>query len=53
MNNSYKQVWGLERTDDNIVLRNEGLVSQIYILNLVLAIWYTGSYINILNPIFF
>ena len=29
VNNSCKQVWGLESTNGNIVLRNKGLPSQI------------------------
>lgn len=53
INNSCKQVQGLERTNDNIVLGKKGLVSQISILNLVLAIWSIGSYVNALRPIFF
>lgn len=53
INNSCKQVQGLERTNDNIVLRKKGLVSQISILNLVLAIWSIGSYVNALRTIFF
>ena len=53
VNNSCKQVWGLESTNGNIVLRNKGLPSQIYILNLVLAIWSIGNYINAVRSNFF
>ena len=53
VNNSCKQVWGLESTNGNTVLRNKGLPSQIYILNLVLAIWSIGNYINAVRPILF